>query len=48
MLKTVCEMLIKNGKTEGLAEKLAIFCAVGELTTAEYEELAAKLSGGDK
>lgn len=46
MLKTVCEILIKSGKTEGLNEKLAIFCAVGELTTAEYEELSAMISGG--
>lgn len=46
MLKTVCEILIKSGKTEGLSEKLAIFCACGDLTTADYEELSAKISGG--
>ena len=48
MLKTVCEMLIKNGKKEGLSEKLAIFCAVGDLTTEEYEELSAKIKEGDE
>ena len=46
MLYTVCKILIEQKRTEGLAEKLAIFCAFGELTTAEYEELSAMIGGG--
>ena len=46
MLKTVCEILIKNGKTEGLSEKLAVFCACGDLTTADYEELSEMIIAG--
>lgn len=44
MLFRTLKKLIERGQTEGLAEKIDIFFAVGKLTEAEYNELSAMLA----
>ena len=44
MLYRTLKRLIEKGQTEGLAEKLDIFFAVGKLTEAEYTELTGMLN----
>ena len=39
MLYRILKRMIERGNTEGLAEKIDIFFAVGKLTEAEYTEL---------
>lgn len=43
MLYRTIKKLIQTGKTEGLAEKLDVYYALGRLTEAEYTELMALL-----
>lgn len=43
MLYRTLKKLIQTGKTEGLAEKLDVYFALGRLTEAEYSELMALL-----
>lgn len=43
MLYKTLKKLIASGKTEGLAEKLDVYFALGRLTEAEYSELMALL-----
>lgn len=43
MLYRTLKKLIQTGKTEGLAEKLDVYYALGRLTEAEYTELMALL-----
>ena len=40
MLYRTIRILIENGRTNGLEEKIDIFYAVGKLTEAEYTELS--------
>ena len=35
--------MIERGQTEGLLEKMDVFCASGRLTLDEYQELAGML-----
>ena len=44
MLYRTLKKLIERGQTEGLAEKIDIFFAVGKLTESEYAELTAMLN----
>lgn len=44
MLYRTIKRLIERGNTEGLAEKIDIFFAVGKLNEAEYAELTAALA----
>ena len=41
MIYKACLMLIKNGKLEGLRDKIELFHTKGSLTDVEYEELIA-------
>lgn len=43
MLYRTIRVLIAKGKTEGLAEKVDVFYAVGKLTKSEYSELTELL-----
>lgn len=43
MLYRTLKRLIELGRTEGLAEKLDVFYAVGKLSEAEYTELTGLL-----
>ena len=43
MLYKTLKKLIALGKTEGLADKLDVYFALGRLTEAEYSELIALL-----
>lgn len=43
MLYRTLKKLIQTGKTEGLAEKLDVYYALGRLTEAEYTELMGML-----
>lgn len=43
MLYRTIRVLIAKGKTEGLAEKVDVFYAVGKLTESEYSELTELL-----
>lgn len=43
MLYRVIKRLIEGGQTDGLAEKLDVFYAVGKLTETEYTELTGML-----
>ena len=43
MLYRTLKRLIELGRTEGLAEKLDVFYAVGKLSEAEYTELPGLL-----
>ena len=45
MLLNVLKQIIEKKQTEGLAEKLDIFYAVGKLTAEQYEELTGLLEG---
>ena len=42
-LAKVIEAMIKNGRTEGLEEKIDIFYAAGKLTDEEYNTLIEEL-----
>ena len=44
MLFRTLKALITKGKTDGLAEKIDIFFAVGKLTESEYNELTGMLT----
>lgn len=44
MLYKTLKKLIAAGKTEGLADKLDVYFALGRLTEAEYNELMALLN----
>lgn len=44
MLYRTLKRLIESGRTDGLAEKIDIFYAVGKLRGAEYTELTAMLT----
>ena len=43
MLYRTLKRLIELGRTEGLAEKLDVFYAVGKLSESEYTELTGLL-----
>lgn len=43
MLYRTLKKLIQSGKTDGLAEKLDVYYALGRLTEAEYTELMGML-----
>ena len=40
--------LIKNGRTDGLREKIDVLYAVGSLTTEQYNELIAMLDADNE
>lgn len=40
---TLCDKLIKAGKTLGLAEKVDVYYAADRITTEEYNELMERL-----
>lgn len=44
MLYRTLTALINKGQTEGLAEKIDIFFAVGKLTAEQYADLTAMLA----
>lgn len=44
MLYRTLKTLIAKGKTDGLAEKIDVFYAVGKLTETEYNELTEMLA----
>lgn len=48
MVYKLCKKLIVLGRTDGLADKLDVYFAVGRLTEAEYRELMAELGTEDK
>lgn len=43
MLYRTLKRMLERGMTDGLAEKIDIFFAVGKLTEAQYNELAGML-----
>ena len=43
MLYNTIKQLIVLGRTDGLAEKIDVFYAVGKLTDGQYAELTAAL-----
>ena len=43
MIYKACLMLIKNGRLEGLREKIELFHSKASLNDAEYAELVAML-----
>lgn len=43
MLYRTLKRLIELGRTDGLAEKIDVFYAVGRLTQTEYSELTGML-----
>lgn len=42
----LCKILMHNGLTVGLQDKLDTFYGVGRLSVDEYTELTAELAGG--
>lgn len=46
MLYRTLVALIRKGRTEGLAEKIDIFYAVGKITDEQYMELTDMLTKG--
>lgn len=44
MLYRTLKRLIDLGRTDGLAEKIDVFYAIGKLTETEYNELTGMLS----
>lgn len=44
MLSRICKRLIERGQTDGLAEKIDVFYALGRITEAEYKELTELLA----
>lgn len=44
MLYRICKRLIERGQTDGLAEKIDVFYALGRITEAEYKELTELLA----
>lgn len=44
MLYRICKRLIERGQTDGLADKLDVFYALGRITEAEYKELTQLLA----
>ena len=40
----LCDMMIRNGRTSGLQEKIDVYFAMERLTQEEYEDLCAKLN----
>lgn len=45
MLYRTLKRMIERGQTDGLAEKIDIFYALGRITDAEYKELIEMLTG---
>ena len=45
MIYTLCKQMISKGQTENMQEKLNVFFAANQLTTAQYEELTTMLKG---
>lgn len=43
-LYNTCKRMIERGSTDGLAEKIDIFYAVGKLTDEQYAELTEMLT----
>ena len=43
MLYRTLKRMIGRGQTDGLLEKMDVFCASGRITLEEYQELAAML-----
>lgn len=48
MLYRTCKRLIERGQTDGLADKLDVFYAIGRITEAEYKELIELLAEKEK
>ncbi len=46
MLYNAIKRLIEKKQTEGLAEKLDVFLLLNRISTEEYKELSAMISGG--
>ena len=44
VLYRTCKRMIERGSTDGLAEKLDIFCAAAKLTDEQYAELTEMLT----
>jgi len=40
----LCKLLIQNGHTNGLQDKMDVYLAADRLTTEEYSELTAMLT----
>lgn len=45
MLYRTLKRMIQRGQTDGLADKIDIFYALGRITEAEYKELTEMLAG---
>lgn len=43
MLYRTLKRMIERGQTDGLIEKMDVFCASGRLTLDEYQELVSML-----
>lgn len=43
MLYRTLKRMIERNQTEGMQEKLDIFCAAGRITTEQYQELVGML-----
>lgn len=43
-MKNLCVLLIKRGRTDGLAEKMDAYLAADRLTVDEYAELTEMLT----
>ena len=43
MLYRTLKRMIERGQTDGLLKKMDVFCASGQITLEEYQELAAML-----
>ena len=41
----LCNMMIRNGRTDGLQEKIDVYFAVSRITEKEYKDLCEKLNG---
>lgn len=46
VLYNTLKRMIERGQTEGLIEKMDVFCAVGSLSLEDYQELRAMIPGG--
>lgn len=46
-VSALCRLLIRQGRTAGLSEKIQLFRRCGRLSETEYQELAQLLQGGD-
>ena len=45
MIYTLCKQMIAKGQRQGMQEKLNVFFAADQMTTAQFNELTAMLAG---